>query len=1196
VETVSRVNDPKKGPRIIIAASGIDVTPWQWSQAAADGVRVPDANSYPDDRVPTAAAPVLSLEAIDVAGGGASEPAIKASYVIGESPLSSHVEFQWWQSSKSGEVFSASCEKQAGALVLREGISPDTEYKVRARLTGGPTRNGAWSDPGTISASSTFSVPAVGGLTADQISAASQAAADAAAAAQATADGAEASAEAALGEWDDLATGLGVPAGQAPEGILAELGDLEATDDETLVRINRLEPPSENLIQDAWFKVGGGEFWLIGGRTPADLVPAADAMRVGAEVEAAAAGPGVTLSYSVRKPVKADEVFEISAGVFTSGVAAAPKVQLVIYDVEFGGTVQETLSEVVTANTRDGSVAIAPTVDGWAQFEVTVDASSAGTLTLDIEAPVWRVADDGQAAISAEPSRDDPSLVLLEEIQRINHRLAASESVWHAESERGFADLSEETQARIDEDGVLAAQATALEAQITGVSDDLSTNYLSIASADLLYLTAAEVDSAISLFDLSLNASHQSVVTDLATLDDEVDAIALDLASNYYTSAEADLTFTTLAEVNAAISTYAVTIGATTQTLEAWVEDHDAELDPAVPGSTANVAVNALAQADFGSEFDTRWNTAISTYAVTVNSASRTLVAHLDHVEDGVDGVTADLAANYYTQAEANAQFMTGTEVDSAIGAYQVTVNASTRTILGHLDHIEDLADTTAADLAANYLTEAEAHAQFMTATEVDSAIGLYSVTVNASTRTIAGHLDHIEDGVDAVTSDLAANYLTTAQAQAEFMTASEVDSAIGLYSITVNASTRTISGHLDHIEDGVDGVTTDLATNYYTQAEANSQFMTASEVDSAIGAWTVSVNASTRTLGDHLNHIEDTADATALDLASNYYTEAEADLAFMTAAEVDSAIATYGITIGATTQAIEAWVSEHAGAITTMQGGGATYALELGVGDRVLGVRGLNDGLLRSFAFELDTFIINDGTSDVQPFFYDAVAGLLTLQNIAVDGADIKDASIDQLRLKSGSVGQWVSATMSSHDLCPGSPGDPKFEGDFAGVSLVTPELMVRDNDLLVASYDYEVDAEYDCLQWFYWRTRMTVYYKTITGTWLIGKSWPWKVFHIGRSSASHSSDAGYFTPSDSFARSGEVVVPPPNPGGNWVHTTLEETEVYLEFELEPYGPGSGTQCRFGGPRPTRIAPTLQLSDLSLRLMKLSSGGFTTS
>lgn len=316
-----------------------------------------------------------------------------------------------------------------------------------------------------------------------------------------------------------------------------------------------------------------------------------------------------------------------------------------------------------------------------------------------------------------------------------------------------------------------------------------------------------------------------------------------------------------------------------------------------------------------------------------------------------------------------------------------------------------------------------------------------------------------------------------------------------------------------------------------------------------------------------------------------------------MTAAATDQAIANYQFTVGSQTLSGSAALTQHAVALATLQGGSSVvYSIELDANGHVSGLYATNDGTQSSFVFAVDNLAIGSGANTVAPFRFDTQSGEFVAQNIRVGSAVIEDASIDQIKLKSGSVGQWVSASLPSHDLCPGTPSDPKLEADFAGVTLVTPELMIRDNDLLVATHDYYIDAEYDCLQWFYWRTRMQIFYKSVTGAWILGRQWPWRITHIGRSSASHSSDAGFFTPSTPFSGTEEAIVPPGNPGGNWVHHTLEETPAYLEFQLEPYGPGSDTQCRFGGPRPSQIATTLKATSLSLRLMKLSSGGFITS
>lgn len=459
--------------------------------------------------------------------------------------------------------------------------------------------------------------------------------------------------------------------------------------------------------------------------------------------------------------------------------------------------------------------------------------------------------------------------------------------------------------------------------------------------------------------------------------------------------------------------------------------------------------------------------------------AARTSIgfrAHLEARASSEEGILAEIETFRVETSKGLAQLettkITAVDLEDAFAGFGLSLS-STFNIPTRFDAVEDELNPatpgSTANLAVNAATQAD----------IDSSLVNWQLAINSSTRTIAGHLNHIEDGVDAVTIDLDQNYLTTAEANSAFTTMSEVETALATWQVSVNASTRTIADHLNHIEDTADATAADLAANYYTEAEADQAFVAESDLESALAAWQVSVNASTRTIADHLNHIEDQADNTAASLANDYLTASEANLAFMTESEVDNALASWAISVGATTQDIAAWITEHAAAITTLEGGGsAVYSLILDVNGHISGLYATNDGTTSNIVWATDEFIIGDGLDTTAPFRFDTGTGTFQAQNFEVDfallrnvvigAAEIEDASITSLKMANGSVGVELEADRRDNELWySGTISNPTTTSQFRIFTEYTDWADVKPGDALRLELDYMIEATIGSFEW---------------------------------------------------------------------------------------------------------------------------------
>lgn len=258
---------------------------------------------------------------------------------------------------------------------------------------------------------------------------------------------------------------------QATNDVLAaaELGDSLVN-----ARVQRLEPPSENLIQDAWLQAGGALNWRDHTGAPGTMVPQGGFARIRAAGSFASAGAGPKAIYVPRKPVKAGEVYEVAAGVYSEGVATSLDLRLAIFASESASSPSQILSVPVTSGGRGGSYTLAVPVDGWARFEAEAQVSGAGAAAIDLEAPLWRLADSGQASLSPAPSQDDGSLTFIRSLQAVQTNLATAAARLRAANDHALAEIEEIVIATVEDGGVLTARINTLTSQYSDLSADVT--------------------------------------------------------------------------------------------------------------------------------------------------------------------------------------------------------------------------------------------------------------------------------------------------------------------------------------------------------------------------------------------------------------------------------------------------------------------------------------------------------------------------------------------------------------------------------------------------------------------------------------------------------------------------------------------------------------------------------------------------
>ncbi|WP_412545829.1 hypothetical protein [Maricaulis sp. MIT060901] len=194
------------------------------------------------------------------------------------------------------------------------------------------------------------------------------------------------------------------------------------------------------------------------------------------------------------------------------------------------------------------------------------------------------------------------------------------------------------------------------------------------------------------------------------------------------------------------------------------------------------------------------------------------------------------------------------------------------------------------------------------------------------------------------------------------------------------------------------------------------------------------------------------------------------------TVAEAEQLIADYQVMVGTNSENLATWVNQHATAIETMQGGGAAYALELGVGDRIQGLYALNDGQQRSFVFDTDVFKIWDGEADTQPFVYDTVLAKLKLQNIAVAFADIEDLQVDRIHLAAGAVGTYgFDQTAPTSHTFHTNPS-LNTQAGFTNLGMQSDWIDIQVGDRVEGELNYTMQAGFNTYTWLYFQDSMSI------------------------------------------------------------------------------------------------------------------------
>lgn len=232
------------------------------------------------------------------------------------------------------------------------------------------------------------------------------------------------------------------------------------------------------------------------------------------------------------------------------------------------------------------------------------------------------------------------------------------------------------------------------------------------------------------------------------------------------------------------------------------------------------------------------------------------------------------------------------------------------------------------------------------------------------------------------------------------------------------------------------------------------------------------------------------------------------------------------------------------------------------------------------------------DGTTEIDgAFIKTATIDWAAITNVVIQEADIGDAEIGAIKLKSGAIGAMVSASTALHDLYTGVSDTPQLPAEFEELELATPFIEVEEGELVRVTVSYEIEAEYDSFEWFLFRDKVELRGSGDGGaTDFFLQATNWREMYVGRASNSAPQISNpHVSYADPFTVKVSYIAPATGPSLQPV------TDLQAVLKVYPFAPAGNSECRYGGTRTHRIKDTLQITNAVIELEKFSSG-FTVS
>lgn len=376
-------------------------------------------------------------------------------------------------------------------------------------------------------------------------------------------------------------------------------------------------------------------------------------------------------------------------------------------------------------------------------------------------------------------------------------------------------------------------------------------------------------------------------------------------------------------------------------------------------------------------------------------------------------------------------------------------------------------------NLEQNYLTIASAEETYLVEADLNQALALY------------------ENSVAARFTNITDNYITSSEVSENYLALSNVNSTLANYNLNLNS---TFNSFANSTVKTVIQLSTPPVGNYKS-GDIWFQPSTGKQYYHNGSGWVLSRD---------------------IDIA----TTAWAAQNFTTSAQVDQAIADYELTIGAVSGTLSAFISQQATAIAGLENTAARYqlvaaatggepaAIELlsapggsaasVVSERVL-LKTSSEGQT-TVALRAENGIVEipnelrvtaggairvaaGGASDPMVLLgnwgtgwglrcWDGAKWVVDLDPInetfLIDGATLKNATIDGLKMVDGAVGSVGRALDDHHDFMTGT--NPSSAASFSTKTLTTSALLTKSSDAVELTVSWTMQAQAGAMNWLYY------------------------------------------------------------------------------------------------------------------------------
>ena len=199
----------------------------------------------------------------------------------------------------------------------------------------------------------------------------------------------------------------------------------------------------------------------------------------------------------------------------------------------------------------------------------------------------------------------------------------------------------------------------------------------------------------------------------------------------------------------------------------------------------------------------------------------------------------------------------------------------------------------------------------------------------------------------------------------------------------------------------------------------------------------------------------------------------------------------------------------------------------------------------------------------------------------VTAEWASIQNVSVSRLQMATGAVGAATYGPyVASYDLT--SQTNPLAENDYNAYVSTGPWVPVQPGDVVKASLEYRLGAEYNAYEYFYYYDQVSIRTKASNGT--ISEVFPVnsKVPRVSRRTSNTGGGANIgssYTYDDALLNTVRAVIDDP-----------DVVEVQIKVTIRAENPGTSVYCTFGGNGSIRQS-SMSLKDVEGELTVFSSG-----